>query len=157
MHVILYKTSSPPNKVKKTLSAKKELEGVIFYDEGSLNLVSPKIRLEYAEDASDLALYNYCYIPKLERYYYITNMQAEGSLVVVTCECDVLMSFQSDILNSTQYVLRSETLRSPYLVDNQIPIRSDKSYHQKVFGADVFNKSCPYVILETIGKGGTVV
>lgn len=157
MNVILYKTSAPPNKVKKSLSSKKELEGVIFYDSDSLNLVSPKIRLEYAEDASDLALYNYCYIPKLGRYYFITNMQAEGGLVVVTCQCDVLMSFQSDILKSTQYVLRSETLRSPYLVDNQIPIRSDKYYHQDVFGIDVFNKNCPYVILETTGKGGTVV
>ena len=60
-------------------------------------------------------------------------------------------------MNSTQYILRSETKRSPYLVVNQIPMRSDKQYVQDVFGIDVFNKSCPYVILETTGKGGTVV
>lgn len=157
MHIILYKTSSPPNKVSKSLKNKNEVEGVIFFDDGALNITSPKIKLNIVSDASEIASYNYCYIPKFSRYYYINNVSAENGLIIIDLECDVLMSFQSDILNSTQYVLRSETLRSPYLVDNQIPIRSDKSYHQKVFGSDVFNKSCPYVILETIGKGGTVV
>lgn len=157
MNVNLYKTQSPPNKVSKVLSNKKEFEGVRFIENDTLDILNPSVLINLSTEISDVVKYNYMYIPKMNRYYFIDKISTEGGLIRIDGRCDVLMSHSGDILNSTQYVLRSETLRSPYLADSQIPIRSDKQYHQVVFGNNVDDKTCPYVILETTGKGGTIV
>ena len=159
MNIKLYKCKSPFNKVNKTndLSLETIFESVIFFEEDTLSIINPSILLKISNDCEDMAKYNYCYIPKFNRYYWIDNMTAENGLVRINCSCDVLMSFKTDIYASTQYVLRSQLKRSPYLVDNQIPIRSDKAYVQTVFGDNVDKKDCGRIILETTGKGGRVV
>lgn len=164
MNVILYKNSAPPNKIDKTTKIKivpingnDEIENVRFIEGNALDILNPSILLDIGTEISTCATFNYCKIPKFDRYYFIEKISTEGGLVRIDCKCDVLMSHKKDILNSTQYILRNENLRSPYLVDNQVPIRSDKRLHQTVFGNPVDYKACPYVILETTGKGGTPV
>lgn len=67
--------------------------------------------------------YNYCYISSdIGRYYWITNWERRDGLWYAHCAEDYLASFKDDILNTTQYVLR--TGRSD-LWDNYI---SDSNY-----------------------------
>jgi len=157
MNVQFFKTSSPPNKISKNLTHKVEITDVRFIENGSLDILNPSILINYSADIGDISVFNYLRIPKFNRYYFIESISTEGGLIRIDARCDVLMSHKTDILNSTQYILRSETLRSPYLVDNEIPIRSDKKLHQVVFGNNVDDKQCPYIILETTGKGGKPV
>lgn len=163
MDIIVYKNSAPPNKIDKsksittvTINGSNKIEDVRFVEENSLDILNPSILVNIGTEVSNCAKFNYIKIPKFNRYYFIDKISTEGGLVRIDCRCDVLFSHMKDILNSTQYVIRSEAERSAYIVDNEVPIRSDKHFIQTVFGNPVDNKACPYVILETTGKGGVV-
>lgn len=158
MNVILYKNSSPPNKVDKTLSKKNEIEGVRFIEKGTLDILHPSILLQLTNDIKDVSVYNYLYIPKFSRYYFIDSISTEGGLIRIDGRVDPLMSHKKDILASTQYILRQETKNnSPYLDDNMLPISSKHNYKGVVFGRKVADVSCGRIILATTGKGGTPI
>ena len=155
--VTLYKTRSPKNQVTKKLENSHTFNNVVFVESECLNVRNPSILVKLSSDADDMSKYNYARIPIFDRYYYIDKITAEGGLVRIDLISDVLMSFQKDIYASRQYVLRSEQHRSKFLSDAKIPVRSDKRQHFKPFGNNVGMTNCPYVILETTGKGGTLV
>lgn len=158
MNIKLYNNVSPPNQVKKTLKNEHDIEGIIFKEYDALSLINPTLKIKSTVmDASSIAKYNYFRIPKFSRYYYIESAYSEGGLIVIRGRVDVLMSFKSDILNSEQYIIRSESVQNKYLVDPYLPIESHKKYYVKNFGDPVYNEHCQNVILETIGKGGTPV
>lgn len=65
---------------------------------------------------------NYCYIPKFNRYYYITDVvSVRANLWEVSMKCDVLMSYKDIIRQQTCFVLRNEFLFNDFIVDNQVP------------------------------------
>lgn len=154
MDVVFYNVSDPPNKVSKTLKNKKTFENVRFKNDKALDILNPTIVLNNSEEIADYAIYNYCYIGKFTRYYYIVGMSTSGSLVEFTCKSDPLMSFKGDILGSLQYVSRSENIDNRYLVDNLLPISSKHLYTIIPFGDKAYDENCINVILETAGKGG---
>lgn len=158
MNVKFYNISAPPEKVKKITNetSSTTVENVIFFEDGSLDILRPKIKLTMNNEITQNLKYNYCYIPKTGRYYYITGIHAEGGQVIFDLTVDVLQSWSSDILDSTQYVIRSEIHKNRLLVDSLLPLHSDHNLLVEPFGSDVFVKNCDHVILETIGKGGTV-
>lgn len=171
MNVKFYYNEYPPNRVDKGMDKNNPIltvENVRFKDENSLNISNPVIVFAPtdSQENSDLygwrdivegAKFNYFYIPKFERFYFIDNMQTKNGLIEIIGKCDVLMSFKVDILNSTQYVTRQQNKRSAYLSDSQLPIRSDHNYIVKPFGRNVDDKTCSQVILITTGKGGNLV
>ena len=158
MNVKFYNISAPPEKVKKITSetSSTTVENVIFFEDGSLDILKPKIKLTINSEISQNLQYNYCYIPKTGRYYYITGIHTEGGQVIFDLTVDVLQSWNSDILSSTQYIIRSEKFNNRMIVDTMLPMHSDHNLLITPFGNDVFVKNCDHVILETIGKGGTV-
>lgn len=68
--------------------------------------------------------YNYCYIPKWGRYYFLHDAVIQGPRWFVTCACDVLASWRSQILASSAYVARSA---SDYTLDLPDPTWSHGS------------------------------
>ena len=160
MQVILYKNSAPPNKVNKSanLSNTTDYHNCIFTQKNALDILHPSVLLDMNIDIGDVRKYNYMYIPKFSRYYFIDSISAEGGFIRIDGRCDVLMSHRADILASKQYVIRSQTKNpSPYLEDNMLPIKSTHSYISKTFGIDVDNIENGRVILATAGNGGTPV
>ena len=158
MTVKLYKTSAPPNKVDKALTLVLNIDNAIFKEKGALDILKPSVLLNGVNDIEQVGTFNYCYIAKFSRYYFIDAISTEGGLVRIDCRCDALMSHKADIYKSKQYVLRQEKkYMNPYLLDNLLPIRSDHNYRYYPFGSDVFNKSCGRVILATAGKGGRII
>lgn len=155
--VVLYKCTAPKNQVDKSghLKNAHTFSEVIFTEESALDVRRPSILVKLTTDAGSMSQYNYAYLEVFNRYYYIDKISGENGLVRIDLISDSLMSFKSDIKKSKQYVIRNQKHRSPYLVDNKIPIRSNKTYIQTPFGVPVDVKNCPYVILETTGKGGT--
>jgi len=159
MQVILYKNSAPPNKVNKSanLSNSTDFHNCIFTQKNALDILHPSVLLDMNIDIGDVREYNYMYIPKFSRYYFIDSVSAEGGLIRIDGRCDVLMSHKTDILASTQYITRSETSQNKYIVDSLLPIESRHKYYGEQFGVEVSDIHCHNVILETIGKGGTPV
>jgi hypothetical protein len=160
MNIELYKNSAPPNKVNKSsnLSNKREIEAVRFIEKNSLDILNPSVLIQLTDEVRDASKYNYLYIPKFSRYYFIDSISTEGGLIRIDGRCDVLMSHKSDILKSKQYILRQEkNNNSPYLDDNMLPISSKHNYKGDVFGRKVADVTCGRVILATTGNGGTVI
>lgn len=160
MNIILYKNTAPPNVVNKFSKLKnaREVEAVRFLEKGSLDILNPSILLNLGSEVSDAGTFNYCYIPKFKRYYFVIGVSTEGGLIRIDCKVDVLYSHMKDILNSNQYIIRQETKNnSPYLEDNMLPIRSDHGYVMKPFGNYVDDRTCGRIIMATTGKGGTVI
>lgn len=160
MNIELYKNSAPPNKVNKSgnLSNKTVIEAVRFIEKNSLHILNPSVLIQLTDEVRDASKYNYLYIPKFSRYYFIDSISTEGGLIRIDGRCDVLMSHKSDILKSKQYILRQEkNNNSPYLDDNMLPISSKHNYKGEVFGRKVADVTCGRVILATTGNGGTVI
>lgn len=155
--IVLSKTKSPTNKVEKSLTNETTVSGVTFFEENSLDVQNPKLLLH--QSTSELADYNYCEIPSLNRYYYITRVSTDGALTRIELKSDPLMSFKKDILASKQYVTRNARYRSQYQVDPIIPLSAKTKFVKRELddSLPVFDKHCAYVILETAGVGGEVI
>lgn len=136
-------TKLPPNGV--------DINDVKLKD--SVDIMSPVFLLSF-----DITSYNYLYVPAFHRYYWINNISYDGRLYTITCACDVLASFRSDILNSNQYVLRAQSEYDSSIIDTLYPqktgnkiLSTNKNFFQKASGGTY--------ILGIIGKaqsGGSV-
>lgn len=93
MEIILYITSSEKNAINKQLQSGVTLSGTLRNESSVIN---PSIVIQIDNPSQ----YNYCYIPDFNRYYFITDIiSVRNDLWRLKCNVDVLMSFQSQILN----------------------------------------------------------
>lgn len=149
----IYKTKSAPNVVYKTLSEVVTFEEVIFKVDTSL--LNPTIIINGVSNASsytieDIGTSNYFSIPKVNRYYFITDItMMSGGRVAITGKVDVLMSFKTDILGSTQLIVRQEKKTNNYLIDTDIPLSSKKQVIEHEFGDSITDSG--YYILAVNG------
>jgi len=149
----IYKTKSAPNVVNKTLSEIVTFEEVIFKEDTSL--LNPTIIINGVSNASsytieDIGTSNYFSIPKVNRYYFITDItMMSGGRVAITGKVDVLMSFKTDILGSTQLIVRQEKKTNNYLIDTDIPLSSKKQVIEHEFGDSIADSG--YYILAVNG------
>lgn len=92
MEVIFYYNASDDRVINKLLIGG---ESFIGQARDEVNIMNPVIRF----DKNEVMRYNYAYIPELQRYYAVTeiNSYREG-LWDVSFAVDVLMSFRGDIM-----------------------------------------------------------
>lgn len=76
-------------------------------------------------DEYPLIGYNYAYIPRYKRYYWITDIKVEpNNLWWVYLSCDVLATYKTDIQNSTEYVARSASAYVGTIEDGMYPSKA---------------------------------
>lgn len=99
--------------------------------------------------------YNYCYIEKFNRYYFINDIVYSIGYWTLSLNVDVLASFKSDITSSSQYVLRSSSNYDGNILDTFYGTKASSSGNYDVVTAvstvtdpdyslsipDYFNKS----------------
>ena len=114
MNITLYQNSSESNRLTKDLSNPIHLEGTL---RTTTSVKNPVITIE---SSSDIISRNYAYIEEFDRYYYISDIKSiRNGLWEVTFNCDVLMSFRSDILNSYGLIDNSQDVNiSNYLASD---------------------------------------
>ena len=113
---------------------------------------TPTISLQL-DSFTDVINFNYIYILELRRYYYVVDSTIrEDGFVQLQCKVDVLKSFKTDILSSTQYVERQQNHCSYQLPDNLYNIKSNRNLTIKNFGNEIIVPNY-YYILTTYGKG----
>lgn len=153
MVATIFKTKSAPNVVNKTLTEVVTFDEVIFKEDTSL--LNPTIIINGVSNASsytieDIGTSNYFSIPKVNRYYFITDItMMSGGRVAITGKVDVLMSFKADILGSTQLIVRQEKKTNNYLIDTDIPLSSKKQVIEHEFGDSIVDSG--YYILAVNG------
>ena len=137
----IFKTKSAPNVVNKVLTEVVAFDEVIFKEDTSL--LNPTIIINGVSNSSsctieDIGTSNYFSIPKVDRYYFITDItMLRGGRIAITGKVDPLMSFKSDILSSTQLIVRQEKKTNNYLIDTDIPLSSKKQIIEHEFGDSI--------------------
>lgn len=117
----LFNNTSENNRVDKTdyLTNATKIDMYILKPS---SIVNPIIELEY----NNIFNFNYCYIPKFNRYYFISDVTSlRNNLWQITLKCDVLMSFKNQILGNSAMISRQEYNNNPYLVDEKIPCNAN--------------------------------
>ena len=99
MDIIFYTNTSDFNVINKTITEQFTLTGTLRV---GTDIVSPCIWID--SDDSILSV-NYCYIPILQRYYFIKKVTlVKNQIYSLYLETDVLMTFKSEILASKAHV-----------------------------------------------------
>lgn len=139
MDIILYNTTDDNRKLNKALTAIKTISVRLKDD---TDIMHPVIEL----DSVNLPpAANYCYIAAFNRYYYINQQDIKiGRDLVLTLSVDVLMSWKSDILNSTVIAERTSNKYNKYIPD-KIPMLSRQN--------NIFKAFTPYQGLYAFGSG----
>lgn len=118
MNITFYKTNSRVNDLRKTLTSGKSYDNIKLKDE--TNILYPTIRLL---NFDGVIKFNYCYIEKFNRYYFINNVTyLSNNIVELSCNVDVLMSYKSYIQNLKVITSRQKTLGNNELVDNRLKL-----------------------------------
>ena len=117
MTVKLYTNISSNNVVSKNIS---EIKSVIADMPVSFDVLNPSIIVngKYPEC-------NYIYIPYTGRYYYCKPTLLSNNTTKFDCKVDVLMSAQSSVYGTSQYVARCETADNPLIIDSTIPLKNE--------------------------------
>ena len=131
--VRLYKTNSKTLQIGKVLTDEKVKRGL--WQEAT-SFLHPTFR--FAKD-DDLLSYNYAYIPRFNRYYFITDVIPDGVYTVCKLDVDPLESNKENILNSTQLIGRQEKDFNLYLIDSEIPAYQSEKYATDLFPLTPFN------------------
>ena len=78
--------------------------------------------------------YNYAYISYFERYYFVEDWTSDHGLWMATISVDTLATYKTEILNSSQFVLRAGsvasgagvTSKNAYLIDGAYPMTKER-------------------------------
>ena len=122
LNVNIYKTSDDNRVCNKALTP---ILTITATPTEKLNTLKPVFIVEYKASILNA---NYCYIPTLGRYYYITDITLEkGNRLIIECEVDVLKTYYIQLLNCKATVIRSESEGKPTpIIDKTLPINPNK-------------------------------
>lgn len=130
MQISLFTCNAERNRVDKTeyLSNRFALDGVIKRQTSVINLT-----IEISKSEITPHLYNYLYISKFNRYYFIDDIQSvANNRWLLICSCDVLMSFKNDIYNMTAIIDKAENDNASNVYLNDGSYVMDTRNHNQV-------------------------
>ena len=96
--------------------------------------------------------YNYCYIDKFERYYFVTDWKYYRGLWYASCTVDVLASYKTKIGALSKYVNRSASNYDLDLADSVYPMEADAAL-SFVRGDNPYRQTHGCFVVGLIGKG----
>ena len=136
-----YNTNDSTNTINKTLNFISDID-VKFKEE--VNIYNPNIILKY----DDLINFNYMYIDKFKRYYFIEDVEVfPNKIYKLTLKCDVLMSFKDDILNSYGNITSQTNYNDYYNFNYSSEVRKETN----IYNSNVVLEDVKSTILCTIG------
>ena len=118
---------------------------------GNDSIVAPSILL----DVSSID-YNYCYIPSLKRYYFVSNVILSTNKVKeYVLAIDVLATYKTEILASTKYVIRSAAYPNQYIADDTWVHNSNYTETNQTAALSGYDSSGCYLvsIINPVGAG----
>ena len=150
MNITLYKTKSANNVISKKLVSEKNLgNNCILADNTSVT--SPTVIIGGIKSLDSISDYNYAYIPQCHRYYYINDIIAlSGGRVKLLLSVDVLMTYKTDILNSTQLVTRQKNKGKMYLADAEWTVDGRTYLRSQYFNENHFAPQNDSFVLITV-------
>ncbi len=107
------------------------------------SIIRPVIRL----NTSNPTAYNYCYVAAFGRYYFVSDWVSEtNNIWSATLIIDVLASWRTTILNSSQFVLRSASETDSDIVDMMYPTTTKVTFAKTTFSTRPIGNELRYII-----------
>lgn len=134
MNIDLYINTSEENAIDKIIVNKKTIEGTI---KTTIDITDFSVIFNFFEDWNN---FNYVYIEKLKRYYFVESKRIlNNSLVEYDIVEDVLMSFKDLIRQQNILVTESENAyngsKNNYIAENKLTVAN--SYEMEdLFSSD---------------------
>lgn len=98
--------------------------------------------------------FNYNYAQWGSRYYFIEDIRsAHNGLTEVDCVLDVLATYKSEILASTQFVSYSSNMSSIWLPDSRIPLQRNATVAHAETSLNFLFTDGGFYVLSAIGDG----
>ncbi|MBO7735767.1 MAG: hypothetical protein J6S67_24580 [Methanobrevibacter sp.] len=113
--VNLYSFTKRENSTKRPTGSGTSF-GCTMIDDTSL--MNPTFKLSIASNPIG---YNYAYVADFDRYYFITEIRTYQNFWYVSCTCDVLASFKTEIGSQSHYILRSASASNGAISDTLYP------------------------------------
>ena len=150
MNITLYKTKSANNVINKKLVSEKNLGNSCVLGDNT-SVTSPTVIIGGISSLDTISNYNYAYIAQCQRYCYINDIIAlSGGRVKLLLAVDVLMSFKSDILNSTQLVTRQKNQGKMYLANADWTLDGRTYLRSQYFNENHFDTQNDTFVLITV-------
>ena len=140
MKIDLYKNTTEENAIEKIIVDKKTIEGTL---KNTIDITNFSVIFNFFEDWNN---YNYVYIEKLKRYYFVESKRiVNNSLIEYDLIEDVLMSFKDLIRQQNILLTESETAfngsKNNYIAENKLTVAN--SYEME----DLFNSEKSGVLI----------
>ena len=142
MEIKFYYNVSDNRCINKVLLDEHVLNGNIKEE---TSIINPTLTIK----SSSPIIYNYLYIEKFRRYYYITNVTNVGNdLWSIDLKVDVLMSFRGDIVNF-EVVANKQTSKqySDEYIDDGSLVTNSKTFTRVFNFPNGFNESGKYILI----------
>lgn len=119
MKIKLYNTRSTNNTIGKVLTDELETEIRL---KSATNIKTPIVLL-FSENFPH---FNYAWLDDFNRYYFITNIESfPNHIYQLTLSIDVLETYKTDILNSSGFISKQETINPYYNTDYESEIKKE--------------------------------
>lgn len=136
MNITLYTTADDTRVVNKSLTL---LKSVSAQPTEPMSILSPTLIIDYD---SDVLSANYAYIPALNRYYYVGDINVtKGNRMYLPLTVDVLKTYAAALTDCNCIVTRSESIGAPTEIpDKNLPIDPNREdIYSILFDRDPFN------------------
>lgn len=98
MLISLYRTSSAPNKLTKTLLNKTDITGNLINIHDNKYLIEPSFALRFDVPTEYIFSFTHLYIREFKRYYFIKNIEVlQNNVFRIDCFLDVLQTYNGVI------------------------------------------------------------
>lgn len=83
--------------------------------------------------------FNYCYIDKFKRYYYVTEpVSVRQNLWEMTMQVDALMTYKDSLLKCEGYIDRNEYIQNKMIIDNNRAIMQGADFEEDTITNELF-------------------
>ena len=110
--VTLYSFTKRENSTKRPSTGGTDFSCTLIED---TSLMNPTFKLSIANNPIGK---NYVYVADFNRYYFITDIRSYLNFWYISCKCDVLASFKTEIGSQSHYILRSASDYDEYISDS---------------------------------------
>lgn len=141
MKIHFYTTNSENNRLEKTLENELILEGSFKND---VDVIHPVITIKN----KSIPQYNYCYIPSINRYYFVDKIEITQNIFTVYLSIDVLMSYKEAIKNLTVIVSKSQS--NPYY-NGYVESYDVRTEHENKYFENNFNEDGEIILVALYG------
>lgn len=140
--VTLYKSSSPVEKIGKTLTAGGSYSCTL---KATTSVLNPSIVIRTTDPVYE---YNYLYIQEFGRYYFINDIKSLNNNVwEIEAHVDVLETYKTSILANEAVIRRQDKLFNLYLDDSDFHVLNYERVQTLKFPANAFSKNLTYVLV----------